>query len=77
MTELTRSTTDRIIDELADRIINDDDFADTHDIDAFADLLTRDAFIRLCIAIDLCPDHRCDIAICDDDDRNCSANLPD
>lgn len=73
MTDLTRATSDRIIDALADRIINDDSFADMHDLPALRDLLTERAFIRLSIALDLCPYHDCDLETCDDDSRTCRA----
>jgi hypothetical protein len=68
-----------IIDSLADAIINDDRFANLTDdtIDALADCLTANAFRRLLIAIDLCPFHRCDIAICADDDLDCLTRIAD
>ena len=73
--DLTKRTTDRIIEELASTILDDDSALSLDDIDDLADLLTARAFMRLCIALDLCPYHRCDIDTCNDDDRDCAANL--
>lgn len=66
-----------IIDALATAIANDDHFIDDIDakIDTLADLLTANAFLRLMLAIDLCPFHRCDIDICNDDELNCANQL--
>ena len=67
--------TDRIITALADRIVADDDALTIDDLDALADLLTASALHRLCIAIDCCPFHHCDIEICNDDELDCSARI--
>lgn len=70
----TPTTDDRIITALAKRLLDDDDLFDAaldNNLDDLANLLTEHAFIRLCLAIDFCPEHRCDLDTCADDDRDC------
>jgi hypothetical protein len=77
--ELTRTMSNRIIDSLAEAIIADDDSKayplDLTDLPALRDLLTDRAYLRLCIAIDCCPYHDCDLETCDDDSLTCRERL--
>lgn len=66
------ANTERIINALADQILDDDSALSLDDIDELADLLTERAFRRLCAAIDCCPFHHCDIDTCLDDDLDCA-----
>ena len=73
--EFTARANGMIIDALAAAIIDDESGLLLDELDAFADCLTANAFIRLCAAIDCCPFHRCDIDTCNDDDRDCAARI--
>lgn len=67
--------TDRIIGEIASRILNDDDLDMLDAFNSCAALLTADAFLKLAAYMDLCPFHRRDIEICDDDGMDCTATI--
>lgn len=73
--QFTADANARIIDSLAAMILDDDSALTLDDIDALADLLTATALMRLCIALDLCPYHHCDLDACDDDSRDCSDRI--
>lgn len=75
MTDSTHDASAAILDALADRILSEDAGLDIDDMPALMDLLTAKAFMRLCIRLDLCPYHHCDIDTCNDDGRDCSDNL--
>jgi hypothetical protein len=74
--EFATTATDRIINTLADAILDDDNATiSLDDLPALADLLTMRTFYRLAAAIDACPYHHCDLDTCDDDNLNCSDRL--